>query len=119
MKHIQIFEDFKEGHMEKSKGFFSKIAQVAKHSMGLENNDDRKTLGSIQHALTASYKFNWAKAIREIKQGVILAWINDNSIVIDKNTPEIIYKGKELDLHNLKDEADFLYDKLLRLQKLK
>lgn len=103
--------------MKKPQGFFSKIAQGAKHAMGFENSDDRKELDSINRALTASYQFEWAKAIREIKPGVIVAWINDNSITIDKNTPEIIYKGKELDLHNLQEEADFLYDKLLRLQK--
>jgi hypothetical protein len=34
--------------------------------------------------------------------------------MVDANTPEIMYKGKELDLHNLQDEADRLYTTLVR-----
>ena len=36
MKHIQVFEQFKEGPMEKPKGFLSKMIQGAKHSLGFE-----------------------------------------------------------------------------------
>jgi hypothetical protein len=117
MKHLQIFEDFKSGPMEKPKGFLSKMAQGAKHALGFENNDDRKSVESLYRVLTSSYQFDWSKGIREIKPGVIVGWVNDDSVTVDKNTPEIIYKGKSLDLHNIQDEADFLYDKLLRLQK--
>ena len=116
MKHIQLFEDFKSGPMDKP-SLLKRIAQGAKHAMGFENKEDRKSLDSLHRALTASYRFDWAKAIREIKPGVIVGWVNDDSVTVDKNTPEIIYKGKTLDLHNTQDEADFLYDKLLRLQK--
>lgn len=116
MKHIHLFEDFKSGEMRNS-SFLSKIAQGAKHAMGFENKDDRKTLESLNRALIASYKFDWVKGIREIKPGVIVGWVNSDSVTVDKNAPEIIYKGKTLDLHDIQDEADFLYDKLLRLQK--
>jgi hypothetical protein len=40
----------------------------------------------------------------------------DRGILVDINTPEISYQGKELDLHNLKDEAKSLYDKLMRMK---
>jgi hypothetical protein len=53
--------------------------------------------------------------VRELRPGVLVARIINGSVLVDKNTPEIIYKGKELDLRNLQDEADFLYTKLMNL----
>lgn len=116
MKHIQIFEDFKP--VPKSgPGFFGKMAQGVKHALGFEKEEDRKTLGSVHRALASTHEYNWVKNVREIKPGVIVAWINDNAITVDKNAPEIRYKGRTLDLHNIQDEVDSIYDKLLSIQK--
>ena len=117
MKHIKLYEEFKEGPMERPQGFLSKLVKGAKHAMGFENKEDRKSLDTLQRTLTASYRYDFTKNIREIKPGVIVAWVNDSAITVDKNTPEILYKGKALDLQNVQQEADFLYDKLLRIQK--
>lgn len=114
MKHIQLFEDFQEGPMQKPKGFFSRMAQGAKHALGMENKDDRKSIESIHTAIKDSHKYNWIKNVREIKPGVIVAQVADKSLTVDANTPEIMYKGKELDLNNLQDEADHLYTILVR-----
>jgi hypothetical protein len=102
--------------MKKPRGFFSKMAQGAKHALGFENKDDRKALESLERALAGSAKYGWVTNIREIQPGVIVAWVTDNALTIDTNTPEILYKGKELDLHNLQDEADFLYGTLSRMK---
>jgi len=112
MKHIQIFEDFRQGPMVKPQGFLSKLAQGAKHAMGMENKEDRKSLDSIYFALSKFPLENF----RQLKPGVILAHVMDRGILVDINTPEISYQGKELDLHNLKDEAKSLYDKLMRMK---
>jgi hypothetical protein len=117
MKHIKIFEEFQEGPMDKPQGLLSRIAQGAKHAMGFENEMDRKNLESLHRALTASSKYDWVKGIREIKPGVIVASVNDNSVTADMVAPEIIYKGKQLDLHNLKDEVKLLYDRLMKIQR--
>jgi hypothetical protein len=114
MKHVQIFEDFKQGLMAKPQGFLSRLAQGAKHAMGMESKDDRKSIESIHTAIKDSHKYNWIKNVREIKPGVIVAQVADKSLMVDANTPEIMYKGKELDLHNLQDEADRLYTILVR-----
>ena len=113
MKHIQIFEDFQEGPMQKPKGFFSRMAQGAKHAMGMENKDDRKALESIYFALS---KFPLDR-LREIKPGVVVAGVMDRGILVDTIAPEISYQGKELDLHNLKEEAKALYDKLMSMKR--
>jgi hypothetical protein len=46
---------------------------------------------------------------------VIVGWVTGSSVTVDMNTPEILYKGKELDLHNLPEEADLVYHLLLAL----
>ena len=115
MENIQLYEDFKSGTMKSPQGFFSKMAQSAKHAMGMETREDRKALDSIHNAIKSSHNYNWVTNVRELRPGVLVAQINNNSVLIDKNAPEIMYKGKELDLHNLQDEADFLYTKLMNL----
>lgn len=116
MKHIQLFEDFKEGKMDKPKGFLSRIIQGAKHSMGMESKEDRNSLESIYKALSMP-QYGFVTNVREIKPGVIVAYVNDNSVTVDKNVPEILHKGKNLDLHNLEEEADNLYRQLLQSSK--
>ena len=115
MKHLQLYENFQEGPMKKPQGFFSRVAQGAKHAMGFENEDDRKSLESLQRALSTQNRYGWVQNVREIEPGVIVAWVADNSVTVNKNVPEILYKGKELDLHNLQDEADFLYNMLIEI----
>jgi len=112
MKHIQIYENFHQGPMRKPQGFFSKVAQGAKHALGFENADDRAKLESLHRALAASPEYGWLQSVREIEPGVIVAWVADNSVTVNKNVPEILYKGKVLDLHNIEDEVDLLYSML-------
>jgi hypothetical protein len=117
MKHVQLFEDFKEGPMEKPKGFLSKMFTGAKHAMGLENTEDRKSLDSLYRAVSPNaQQYGFVTNIRELQPGVIVAWVNDTSVTVNKNTPEIMYKGKTLDLHNTQMEADYLYSRLLRIK---
>lgn len=114
MKHIQIYENFQEGPMRKPQGFFSKVAQGAKHALGFENDEDRRSMDKLKNALIAPRKYDWVKNVKEIKPGVVVAWVAENSVIVDVNIPEILYKGKELDLSNIQKEADFLYQTLLQ-----
>ena len=116
MKHIQVFEQFKEGPMEKPKGFLSKMIQGAKHSLGFENEKDRKDLDSLHRTIDASREYDFINNVREIKPGVIVAYISNGNVTVDVNKPEIMYKGKALDLNNMEEEADYLYNRLSRLQ---
>ena len=114
MKHIQLYENFQEGPMKKPQGFFSKVAQGAKHAMGFENKEDRASLETLKNAFPGAPRYGWVKNVREIKPGVVVAYIADNSVIVDINLPEILYKGKELDIANIQDEANFLYNTLLQ-----
>lgn len=114
MKHIQIYENFQEGPMRKPQGFFSKMTQGAKHALGFENDEDRRSMDKLKNALIAPRKYDWVKNVKEIKPGVVVAWVAENSVIVDVNIPEILYKGKELDLSNIQKEADFLYQTLLQ-----
>jgi hypothetical protein len=115
MKHIKIYEQFKEGPMEKPKGFFSKMIQGAKHSLGFENQQDRKDIDSLHRAIDSSREYDFVNNVREIKPGVIVAYVANSSVTVDINTPEIMYKGRVLDLNNTDEEAEYLYNRLRRL----
>jgi hypothetical protein len=119
MKHIQIYENFHEGPMRKPDGFFSKLAKGAKHAMGYENEEDRKALHSIHNAIRSSDMYGYVSNVREIKPGVIVATLLNTSVTVDKNEPEIMFRGKVLDLHNIEDEALLLYNALRRMSQEK
>jgi hypothetical protein len=119
MKHIQIYENFHEGPMRKPEGFFSKLAKGAKHAMGYENEEDRKALRSIHNAIRSSDMYGYVSNVREIKPGVIVATLLNTSVTVDKNAPEIMFRGKVLDLHNIEDEALLLYNALRRMSQEK
>jgi superfamily I DNA/RNA helicase len=116
MKHIQIYENFHEGPMRKPEGFLSKLAKGAKHAMGYENEEDRKSLRSIHRAIGDTDKYGYVTNVREIQPGVVIASLLSSSVTVDMNTPEIMYKGKVLDLHNTEEEVGFLYNALMRLK---
>ena len=101
--------------MEKPKGFFSKMIQGAKHSLGFENEKDRKDLDSLHRTIDASREYDFINNVREIKPGVIVAYISNGNVTVDVNKPEIMYKGKVLDLNNMEEEAEYLYNRLGRL----
>jgi len=113
MKHIQIYENFKEGPMAKPDGFFTRLAKGAKHAMGFENEQHRKYLESIHRAIADTSLYNWVQHVREIKPGVIVAWVNGTALTVDTNSPEILFKGNVLDLHNTEEEVKRLYDRLI------
>jgi len=119
MKHIQIYENFQEGPMRKPEGFFSKLAKGAKHAMGYENEEDRNSLRSIHKAIHNSDMYGYVSNVREIKPGVIVASILNTSVTVDKNAPEIMYRGNVLDLHNIEEEAVLLYNALRRMSQEK
>jgi hypothetical protein len=119
MKHVQIFEDFKQGLMAKPQGFLSRLAQGAKHAMGMEKKEDREALESIHRAFKADSEYmssgskdRWINNVREIKPGVIVGYIDNRPLTVNQTIPEIYYMGRNLDLHNIQDEVDFLYKKL-------
>ena len=112
MKHIQVFEQFKQGPMEKPKGFLSKMIQGAKHSLGFENEKDRRDLESLHRTIDASNEYDFISGVKEIKPGVIVAYLPNGNVTVDINTPEILYKGRVLDLNNTEEEAEYLYSRL-------
>jgi transcriptional regulator with AAA-type ATPase domain len=119
MKHIQIFEDFQTGPMKKPAGLFSRLAKSAKHSMGFESEADRKSLATIYRYIRDDYQYDWVGNIREIQPGVVIAWINSNPVTVNRNEQEILYQGKELDLHNIEEEVESLFNALLKLKSSK
>jgi hypothetical protein len=90
------------------------MVQGAKHSLGFENETDRKDLDALYRTISASPEYEFISGIREIKPGVLVAYIANGNVTVDINTPEIMYKGRILDLNNIAEEAKSLYNRLNR-----
>ncbi len=117
MNHIKLFEDFED--MPK-KNIFQKFTDKAikktKSLIGIENKNDRESLETIYRALFSEYEF--IKNIRDIIPGEsISASFNNNNIFVNIKDPEITYKGVSLDLYNIEEEANKLYDYLSRTKR--
>jgi len=113
MKHIQIYENFQEGPMRKPEGFFSRIAKGAKEVLGIENSKDRESLETIHRILGMNASYGLVGNVKEIKPGVMVAWLNSKSLTVDSETPEILWGGKSLDLKNIQEETRTLFRKLI------
>jgi hypothetical protein len=113
MKHIQIYENFQEGPMRKEPNIFQKALKGAKELVGIENSEDRKSLETIHRYLNMGSSYGMVSNVKEIKPGVMVAWLGDRSLTVDSGTPEILWKGKALDLNDLQYETRTLFRKLI------
>ena len=108
MKNLQLFEDFVEAKIKKP-GFLGRMISGAKHAMGMEKKEDREALDSIYRAIADDSKYGWISNVREIKPGVIVAYRDNKGITVDQTVPEILFQGVPLDLHNIEEEVERLY----------
>ena len=113
MKPIENNEDLNDGPMRKPEGFFSKMMKGAKDVMGIENPKDRKSLETIYRILDMEDSYDMVSNVREIKPRVMLASLAGKSLVVDSQTPEIIWGGNSLELNDTRGEARALFRKLI------
>jgi hypothetical protein len=106
-------EDFNDGPMRKPEGFFSKMMKGAKDAMGIENPRDRKSLETIYQILEMDPSYEMVSNVREIKPRVMLASLNNKSLVVDSQTPEILWGGNSLELNDIQRETRLLFRKLI------
>ena len=106
-------EDFNDGPMRKPEGFFSKMMKGAKDAMGIENPKDRKSLETIYQILEMDPSYEMVSNVREIKPRVMLASLSGKSLVVDSQTPEILWGGNSLELNDIRGEARSLFRKLI------
>ena len=109
MEHLKIFEDF---NTFKKPSFFQKAVQAGKSFMGYEKKEDREELKKIYKAIgyrDQSTNKSFVDNVKEIKPGVILAWILGKSLTVDTNESSIFYNGRNLELTDMGYECDSLY----------
>ena len=111
MKHLKIFEDFNQ---IKKPSLLQKAVSAGKRFIGYEKKEDRASLDSIYRAI--EYKDpsgfpdkSFVENVREIKPGVIVAWIIGKSVTVDTNESTIMYNGRNLELSDMDYECDSLY----------
>jgi hypothetical protein len=106
-------EDLNDGPMRKPEGFFSKMIKGAKDAMGIENPRDRKSLETIYQILEMDPSYEMVSNVREIKPRVMLASLAGKSLVVDSQTPEILWGGNSLELNDIQRETRLLFRKLI------
>ena len=114
MKHMkkfnEEFEEMKKPSMLRSG--WDKLVKSTKQTFGIENKEDRNSLDEIHRIINFAKNNDYAdmvSSVREIKEGVIVAWLNKNSLTVDTINNEIIYKGKNLEVGNIEFECEELY----------
>ncbi len=112
MKHLRLYEEFKEGPMRKDPSIFQKMYKGAKDFMGIESSEDRERYEDVVRMITMNDSYGLKQSIREIKPGVVVMWLNDQSLTIDTITPEIIWRGNILDLKDTEESANYLYSRI-------
>lgn len=120
MKNLKLFEDFVDAKIKRP-GFLGRMISGAKHAIGMEKKEDREALESIYRAIKGDNEYigsgtqdRWINNVREIKPGVIVAYRDNKGITVDQTVPEILFQGVPLDLHNIEEEVDRLYQTLKR-----
>ena len=53
------------------------------------------------------------KNVRIIKPGNIVAYVRNKALIVDTETPEIVYAGEVLDVKDVQSEAFDLHDLLM------
>ena len=101
-------EDYTDGF--KKPNMLQRIKKQGKDLMNLENKSDREILDNIHRMIDMGRVDN----IRQHDNGVT-AWVNNKALIVDKETPEIIYAGQELDVVDVEMEAIELSAKLVEL----
>ena len=109
MKHIEIFENF---NSFKKASFFQKAIDAGKKFIGYEKKEDREELEKIYRAIwykDGSSNQTLIDNVKEIKPGVIVAWILGKSLTVDTNECSIMYNGRDLEIDDKEYECDSLY----------
>jgi len=101
-----------EDYMQEFKkpSMFQRLKKQGKDLMNIESKSDRQILADIHRMIDVGRVDN----IRQHDNGVT-AWVNNKALIVDKETPEIIYAGQELDVVDVEMEAIELSAKLVEL----
>lgn len=117
MKHLRLFEEFEE---MKKPSFFQRAVKGTKRFFNMENKEDRETIEKIHRTLnthtisSGGYKINFIKSAKEVRPGVIVAWLllgKTGTLTIDTNDNTITFEGKELELVDMEYECESLYQR--------
>ena len=103
LKEEEYTDGFKKPNM------LQRLKKQGKDLLNIEDSSDRETLDTIYTMI----KKGKVDSIRKQDNYGITTYVNNKALIVDKETPEIIYAGKTLDISDLEMEADSLYFELL------
>jgi hypothetical protein len=106
---------------------WSKFKQNVKSKLGIDNSEHRQELEMIREIIrNITQKPDYIQHVKSVNkfgqgsvQGISAQIINHNITVSLGDEPMINIDGQILDLHNIEEEANNLYDSLVSLMKYK
>lgn len=106
---------------------WSKFKQNVKSKLGIDNSEHRQELEMIREIIrNIAEKPDYIQHVKSVNkfgqgsvQSISAQIINHNITVSLGDEPMINIDGQILDLHNIKEEANNLYDSLVSLMKYK
>lgn len=109
----KTFKQFVNERFEEMKkpSFLDRVKKKGRRLLNLESNEDRETLDRIYNAITKGYITD----VRSPKEGIAIGWMMNKSLVVDTESGEIIFAGKELQVQDAEREARQLYFELIAM----
>jgi len=122
MKYLLEFHEYKKPTM------WSRIKKNVKNKLGIENSDHRQELEMIREILKEiSENPDYIQHVKSVNkfgegtvQGISAQIINHNiTVSLGGDEPMINIDGQILELNNIEEDANNLYDSLVSLMKYK
>lgn len=110
MKYIKLFEEFEE---PKQEPMMQRLARGTRKFLNIDKKEDRETIEKIHRMIDSEVEF--VKSVVEIKPDVYIIYLNNGNVTLDYNNKTISYNGEQLQLKDIDDECEKLYD-ILRPQ---
>ena len=107
MKYIKLFEEFEE---PKPEPMVQRLARGTRKFLNIDKKEDRETIEKIHRMIDSG--MNFVKSVVEIEPGVYIIYLNNGNATIDYNNKTISYNGEQLQLKDIDDECEKLYDML-------
>ena len=108
MKNLLEFESFKY----KGPSKLDRLKSKAKDFLGIESKRDRREFDIIINYLKDRNNLVYMSDLRGIGNNIVQVKLAGKFVYVDKtpNDSKISVMGRDLDLNDIQDEAEYLYD---------
>lgn len=108
MENLLEFEEFRY----KGPSRLDRLKTKAKDFLGIENKGDRQEIERIINYINDPNNLVYMSDLRGIGNNIVQVRLAGKFVFVDKtpNDSKISVMGRDLDLNDIQDEAEYLYD---------